>query len=247
MNNREKSSEIQENSPINHNVKNNSKAQTTVLQAYPPLMDECFSLLKAAGAERFALFGGSIRDSDYGARQGVAVSIKDYDLRIWLEEEGYEESLKVLIGRMEELAGLKFAVLPVPVNQVHYVGIFQGAELDVSVRPVKALASMRVEAVAVERAAKCDVGISAAAIDSSGQAWVTPAYLYDHTHNTLTVSSRNNLERRTIYANRMLAKYPGRVLRIESEFRSDLTFFRSENVVSGSTGIVEHVAPRPER
>ena len=45
----------------------------------PPLLDECFQLLQASGAIHFALFGGAIRDADYGTRHSKPYHIKDYD------------------------------------------------------------------------------------------------------------------------------------------------------------------------
>lgn len=191
------------------------------LKALPPLVESIARLLKDAGASHFAFFGGAIRDADYSARHGEFRQIKDYDIRVWFSNEGFEVQREQFLRNLEIFAGGIVQELPCPgTNKLHYVLTFQGSELDISIRGIPAQWTMNVptEAVAQERAADSDIGLCSIALDPDFRAWARPEYLVDQEQKTLTVFPIADMNRKASYAARMLAKFPLHRL-VESEKR----------------------------
>ena len=131
------------------------------LSAYPPFMQRCFDLLETAGAHHYALFGGAIRDADYMARHQQPHAIKDYDLRIWLPKEDFQTHLSSYLQTLGSLTKSTIHPIPCPgTDEVHYCIVYEGIELDISVRPIPAQyegLSVPIEAVACDRARLSDV------------------------------------------------------------------------------------------
>jgi hypothetical protein len=182
------------------------------LKGTPPQLQGCFDLLRAAGAEHFALFGGAIRDADYAARHSEIRPAKDYDLRVWLPAEGYEHHLLLLIRNLGALSGVDIRETPsAGTGRIRYCLDYCDVELDVSVRPVPDVFGGKkppAEAVARDRAADSDIGICSVAIDPLGQAWATPEYERDQTLFTLTGYLSADTERIAAYTARMQKKFP---------------------------------------
>lgn len=198
-------------SPQHPPVKKNQPEEID-LAGFPPDMEKCFQLLRAAGATYFALFGGAIRDADYAARHQQARPIKDYDLRVWLstKEEDFEAVQNAFLSKLSDIAKTGINTEPCPgTNNVHYCFQYEGIELDVSIRAIPAIYQHQphLSAVAIDRASSSDIGISSVAIDSSGQAWARPEYLQDQMNKTLTVYTRENVSRSKAYEDRMHAKF----------------------------------------
>lgn len=179
------------------------------LIGYPPRQQAIFDLLVLAGAENFALFGGAARDADYAARKNRTPQINDYDLRVWLSPQ----DTKNFLEKLQTLSETPITETPsAGTGRIRYCLNWQGADLDISVRPVpekyKSLKSIPVEAVAIDRALDADIGLCSIAIDPKGQAWATDEYEYDQLNNTLTVYPINDTSRRLAYASRMQGKFP---------------------------------------
>ncbi|MHB1948574.1 MAG: hypothetical protein ACYCQI_10740 [Gammaproteobacteria bacterium] len=181
------------------------------LLAQPPLTHACFELLKAAGATHYALFGGSIRDADYAKRYHQDRPIKDYDIRVWLPAENYEQHEKSFVVKLAEVANTKIVEVPRPVTGgVRHCLYLNGVELDISLKPIPDRfknKNIPVEAVAIDRASESDIGLCSVAIDPSGTAWARPEFQLDQINKTLTVYPFNSLKRRTEYTQRMKEKF----------------------------------------
>jgi hypothetical protein len=189
------------------------------LTTYPAKMNDCFALLRLAGAESFALFGGAIRDTEYASRHELLPSIKDYDIRVWLDEADYDINYGNFLKKLGTLTGAAISKIPCPgTNHFHYTCLYQGVELDISIRPYKMSDSKAnlSSLIAREQAAKSDVAISAVAIDSSGQAWARSEFKEDILNKTLTVYSLHDEKRQVAYSTRMQLKYPEHALRVFS-------------------------------
>ena len=184
--------------------------QAIQLKGYPPLMEECFKLLRSTGAEYFALFGGAVRDADYAARHNLPSRIKDYDLRVWLSAADYKQQCEAFLNALSFLTQTNVSPVACPgTDKVHYIIPLSSTELDISIRPIPDSfknGNVPAEAVALDRINDCDIGLCAVAIDPSGQAWAKPEYIHDQTNNTLSIYSDN--ERCVAYANRMKIKFP---------------------------------------
>ena len=178
----------------------------------PPLLDECFQLLQASGAIHFALFGGAIRDADYGTRHSKPYHIKDYDLRVWLPEHDYDQQTQLFVTNLEQNTGLTAQEIPSPgTGRIRYCLNYAGVEFDISVRPIPEAWRDRTippEAVAIDRACDSDAGICSVAIDSQKQAWAMPEYMLDQTRKTLTIYPNPDAARKHAYAKRMKSKFP---------------------------------------
>jgi hypothetical protein len=193
-----------------------------MLNKYPKQMERCFGLLKAAGAEYFALFGGAIRDTDYANRHSGKCNIKDYDIRIWLPASDHDKHIEVFLTKLADMANVTIEKLPSPgTGKIRYCFNYQGVEVDVSIRPIPEWYSnlpIPKEAVAIERAANSDIALSSIAIDPLGRAWAMPEYLDDQLHQTLTVYPNTNEQRCLVYTQRMSQKFPSHVVvRLEEE------------------------------
>jgi hypothetical protein len=192
--------------------KTKSAVQRIELLAQPPLTKKCFELLEAAGATHYALFGGSIRDADYAKRYTQDRPIKDYDIRVWLPAEEYEQHEKNFVAKFAEVANTKIIEVPRPVTGgVRHCLYLNDVELDISLKPIPERFKNKfipVEAVAIDRASESDIGLCSVAIDPSGTAWARPEFQLDQINKTLTVYPFNNLKRRTEYTQRMQVKFP---------------------------------------
>jgi hypothetical protein len=181
------------------------------LSALPPLAAPIFDILQAAGARAFCLFGGALRDADHNSRWCDTRPIKDYDIRIWLEASGPDEETLV----QNIATGLQATVRVVPspgTGRSRYCFDFAGSEVDISIRQAPSQYAgcvIPIEAVALERAADSDIGISSVAMDPSMQAWARPEYLHDQSARTLTVFDIPDALRKAAYLTRMRAKFPG--------------------------------------
>jgi hypothetical protein len=173
----------------------------------PPELRICFDLLSAAGAEYFCLFGGAVRDTDINQNTPDSkVHIKDYDLRVWFDDlkkaSSFVQNLKKLIYPNS------MVIEPcIGSDNIRYCFQWKDLEFDVSLRVVKTH-DLVIHAVAQDRALKADIGLSAVAIDSSGQGWCRPEYLEDRKHKTLTVYPNKNEKQKELYVKRLLEKYP---------------------------------------
>ena len=194
------------------NAQKKPTISAVTLVGYPPFMQPCFDLLKAAGANYYALFGGAVRDADYMARHNQHYNIKDYDLRIWLPKDNYQQRLSLYLAKLGALIRGPIESTPCPgTDQVHYCFLYNGIELDVSVRPIPDIFQdecVPMEAVACERASSSDVAISGVAIDALGRSWAQADYLHDQINKTLTVYLMNDSVRRHAYLTRMGGKFP---------------------------------------
>lgn len=178
--------------------------------AIPPLWPNCITLLSAAGANHFALFGGAVRDADYAIRNGKVYKPKDYDIRVWLKTENYEDNLEQFLLKLRRISQTPIDIVPSPgTNKVRYCFMYQGVELDISIRakPVFVNGSSA-EAIAKDRAYKSDIALSAIALDEFGKAWAMPEYLDDQENHTLTVYPSDNQAQIRIYTARMKEKFP---------------------------------------
>lgn len=192
------------------------------LVGQPPLLHDLFKLLKDAGVEYFALFGGAVRDANYAAYYDKAVKINDYDVRVWLPEDVFEAAQTGFLSRLAKIANTDIREVPsAGTGRIRYCLTFQQAEIDISIRPI-ASSSPKYKplpaAVAIDRARDCDIGLSAVAIDSTGQAWARAEYLDDLQNKTLTVYPSDNKKRIEEYTQRMQAKFPDhRVVILEND------------------------------
>lgn len=174
------------------------------LSGTPPLLREIFNIISRAGAKHYALFGGAIRDADYGAYHNAPRTINDYDIRIWLppeQEHAFVTNLGPDVRRVPS-AGT---------GRIRYCLNYNGAELDISVRNIPEQfkgEEIPIEAVAQNRAADSDIGLCSIAIDPSGTAWGTPEYLADRDRKTLSVYPLEDADRKAAYTARMLLKFP---------------------------------------
>jgi hypothetical protein len=179
------------------------------VSAYPPLLTEIFDLLRNAGAAHYALFGGAVRDADHAARRGrCQASIKDYDLRVWIDDSQSRD----FIDRLSRLSGEPVEEEPsAGTGRIRYCLNFLGAPLDISLRTPPANSNgkpIAAEAVAIDRAGDADIGLCSVAVDPRGQAWGTREYELDQQNDTLTVYPIADAERRAAYARRMQDKFP---------------------------------------
>lgn len=183
-----------------------------LLADIPPRMHECFALLRKAGADYFALYGGAVRDADYAGRHKKPMKIKDYDIRVWLPAENYQKNLDAFVSKLAQAAGTVVCEETAPgTDRIRYCFNFKDTEIDISVRPVPALYKNRdipVEAVAVDRANDSDVALSSVAIDANDCGWARPEYVNDRCDKTLTVYPGTNKNRIVAYARRMKEKFP---------------------------------------
>jgi len=174
----------------------------------PLHLEECYSFLNNNGAVHFCIFGGAVRDSDNKS----AEPIKDYDpcgftpgydFRVWFDDEKkahvFVTNLKNYGCQIEPCIGSDY---------VRYVTKFQNIELDISYRMIPKQKKIQDSSVAQERAAKADVGLSAVAMDPTGQGWCTPEYFFDKQNQTITVYPNPNEKQVKSYVKRMLQKYP---------------------------------------
>lgn len=177
-------------------------------------MLDCFQLLRTAGATYFALFGGAVRDADYAKRHNEIRTIKDYDLRVWLDPTAYEENLQHFIKNLVSQAKTAMTEVSSPgTDKIRYCLNYKNIELDISVRPIPAeFKEIPLSAVAIDRANDSDIGISAVAIDPNGQAWAKMEYGIDQVMKTLTVYPHTNLKRLGEYVDRIKKKFPNHVL-----------------------------------
>lgn len=189
-----------------------SQVTPVTLAGVPPQLDAVFDLLKTAGAEWFALFGGAVRDADYAAYHHKSVTIKDYDLRIWFTLDDFDNQTALFIKKLNALTGEEVKLVPsAGTGRIRYVILYKETELDISIRPIpmqfngKTISS---ETIAMERAFDSDVGISAVAIASNKQAYARHEYLSDRMNKTLTICQHGNLERVRVYLERMQTKFP---------------------------------------
>jgi hypothetical protein len=187
------------------------------LMGYPPLMETIFNLLKKCEIKYFAIFGGAIRDADYAERHHEPLSIKDYDVRIWLSPNEIEKAKNGFFEKLRMHSGGSIAETSSPgTGKIRYCLSYMNAELDISIReiPEKFINEKKIsiEAVAIDRANDSDIGLSSVAIDPSGQAWATPEYVEDQDNETLTVYQNENEIRVREYLERMRRKFPGHLV-----------------------------------
>lgn len=180
------------------------------LAAQPPDLQTCFDLLQAADPTApFALFGGAVRDAHYAAHWGLPSQLNDYDIRVWLPEDGHEARTETFVRRLGEAAGTAVEHRPsAGTGRIRYYLTLGRLELDVSIR-TPALTSLAVARVAIERAGDADAGLSSVAIAPDGTTWATPEFLRDVTNRTITMYPRpNSGNRLPEYAARMQQKFP---------------------------------------
>lgn len=178
------------------------------LSAMPAKLDECFEVLQEVGVEQYALFGGAVRDTDYAAYHGIDRAIKDYDVRIWLPQEEYDQQLLEFVANLGRVTISPLRIVPAGgTPHVRYCFELSGTEMDVSVRPSKNGARL-IAATAIDRVSDADIGLSAVAIAPDKTAWATPEYLTDRNNRTLTVYPDPNADRLADYTARMMSKYP---------------------------------------
>lgn len=215
------------------------------LNAYPPNTKEYFDILIKCGATHFALFGGAVRDADYSAYHNKQIHINDHDIRVVgpfvfnsadpdSSDPKTTESFDDFLKSLEKELDCKYTLEPSPgTDRVRYVfrtKIFSSSSsssyerpedtLDISFRHVsqKVLSTMPVENVALDRITKCDIGLSAVAIDPKMQAWALDQYIMDRNDKTLTIFMINDRERRLTYAERLKKKFPDHTI-LEYYFR----------------------------
>jgi hypothetical protein len=185
------------------------------LNAMPPAFQECFDVLEATDPNApTVLFGGAVRDADYAATHGLQHRINDYDLRVLLPDDGYDENVKRFASRLERVAGSEVREVPSEgTDRIRHcvsldlrrLGI---VEMDVSLRPASSVLS-GLDALAAERVNESDIGLSSVAIASNGIVWAAREYRMDRDNRTLTVFPRLNAERRLRdYTKRMKRKFP---------------------------------------
>lgn len=195
-----------------HHDNINSRVEAIDLAGLPPQLVAIFHLLKSCGAEHFAIFGGAVRDADYAAYHIKTVSIKDYDLRIWLPVNDFANHARAFIACLEKSIGNNVVLTPSPgTNNIRYVISYLEIELDISLRPIPAHfanLTIPVEAVAIDRSFDSDIGISAVAIAPNSKAYARPEYIADRENKTLTICQHGNLERVRVYLERMKTKFP---------------------------------------
>lgn len=178
------------------------------LTAIPTRLDECFEVMQKAGAEQFALFGGAVRDTDYAAYYGREPRIKDYDMRVWLPPEEYDEHMRKFVVNLGRVAASPVREVPAGgTPHMRYCFDLGDTEMDVSVRPIKDGAVLLAGA-AIDRVRDADIGLSSVAIAADGTAWATPEYVDDRNNRTLTVYPHPNADRLAEYTARMALKYP---------------------------------------
>lgn len=161
------------------------------LLAYPRHMQTCFALLAACGATHYALFGGAVRDTDCAARYNIACAIKDYDIRIWMTPERWDDFL----ARVARHVNAPLQRAPAPgTDRLRYLVQLNGHELDLSFGNinVEQMQALPINAVAIDRIFNSDIALSAVAIDPTGQAWARKAYSEDRDNKTLTVYPGKN-------------------------------------------------------
>lgn len=184
------------------------RIQEVNLTAMPAKLDECFEIMQEVGVEQYALFGGAVRDTDYAAYHGVDRAIKDYDVRVWLPPEEYDQQLAEFVANLGKVTISPLRTVPAGgTPHVRYCFEFSGTEMDVSVRPGKD-GARSVAATAIDRALDADIGLSAVAIAPDKTAWATPEYIADRDKCTLTVYPDPNIDRLADYTARMMGKYP---------------------------------------
>jgi hypothetical protein len=177
---------------------------------YPTLMLESFELLKFAGAEYFALFGGAVRDADYGAYHNQVREAKDYDFRIWLPNSNYDTQAKEFINQLAAKANAGITEISADNYKLRYSLNFKGVELDISIRPIPRSFEHKpllIESVAIDRALDSDIGLCSIAIDTCCRTWATPEYTIDKENKSLTVYPSEDKNRIQNYSQRMANKF----------------------------------------
>lgn len=188
------------------------EVQEITLNAMPAKLDECFEIMEEAGVEQYALFGGAVRDTDYAAYHGIDRTIKDYDVRVWLPSEEYDQQLLEFVANLGRVTVSPLRIVPAGgTSHVRYCFEFSGTEMDVSIRPRKN-GTRLIAATAIDRASDADIGLSAVAIAPDKTIWATPEYLTDRDYCTLTVYPDTNADRLADYTARMMSKYPDHIV-----------------------------------
>jgi len=176
----------------------------------PSYTQKCFQLLELAGAKHYTLFGGAVRDHNY---KDKFIEIKDYDFRVWLPAENYDNHLKKFITFLELYTNIQVSETPsIGSKHIRYCFIWNGIDMDISVRPYKITPDTHNWLVAHDRIMEADVGLSAVAIDPTFTIWARPEYITDNKNKTLTVYNHHNLYRRISYAKRLRKKFPEHTL-----------------------------------
>jgi len=176
----------------------NHKMTEAVSVTHPPAMEKCFDLLIAAGAEYFCLFGGAVRDTE------CKKEIRDYDLRVWFET--HQKASQFILTLKKLIHPRNISIEPcIGSDNVRYCFMWHNVDLDLSIRIVD---SLSISAVAQERAFKADIGLSAVAIDATGQGWCRSEFISDRDNKTLTVYENPSKNQQESYLQRLSQKYP---------------------------------------
>jgi hypothetical protein len=159
-----------------------------------------------------------VRDADYAAHHRQHRPINDYDLRVLLPDDNYDERVEAFASSFGVAA--KTVVREVPSAGTgrirHCVSLdlkqLGTVEMDVSLRPMSSVPGVSAGGLAIlaaERVTESDIGLSSVVIASDGVAWAAQKYRQDRDNLTLSVFPRLNAERRlTEYTERMLQKFP---------------------------------------
>ena len=163
----------------------------------PPGWSDISRLLKAHGAELYALFGGAIRDTDLG------VPVNDYDVRVWMN---LDDSLRFL-NSLKQSVNIR-ETPSAGTGRIRYCFIWNGYAVDLSIRPIPLDCSSALEVVAIERAGDSDAGLCSVAMDPNGQGFATTEYLVDKAEKTITMYPGIDSGRLEAYSSRMQEKFP---------------------------------------
>lgn len=183
--------------------------EAVILFGEPPLAREIFARLAAAGLPKAAIFGGCVRDADCSVAWREEVPIKDYDVRVWIEDASPSGTRDAVV-RLEAALGVQSRIEPsLGTGRPRHAFDFAGAELDVSFRTAPmAPGADAPEAVAIDRALDSDAALSSVALDPAMRAWARPEYAGDRDHRTLSFFPIADPDREAAYVARMSAKFP---------------------------------------
>jgi hypothetical protein len=159
-------------------------------------------ILLKSGFEQACIFGGALRDLEAAESHSLgAKTIKDVDVRIWTTMEP-AEAARCLSAR--GFGGFLQAPAVGTLN-VRFLYRYKDLELDVSFRrPLPGLTP------AQDRVRDADLGISAIAMEPSGEILRSEQYRSDVANKTMTVTKHGagDAERVASYLARMRIKFP---------------------------------------
>ncbi len=174
----------------------------------PELAELYFSCLNKIGFDTACIFGGAVRDTDYSARNKVAIPVNDYDIRVWVPQDDFWGAVNKFCEQILTFDGAEVEKLHwwAP-HKPRYEVRLSGGKMDVSFRGASEEAlnnSARFANIARDRAQGSDVGISAIALASDLTCWAMPEYLQDCANRTITVYPSNHDESSLAYADRLI-------------------------------------------